>query len=148
MVSTADVKKEKESIPHLFMECSTDKKALEKINSISSSFPPSSLSYKEILLGEVYGLPTIVWNMVRAQYLWEVWLSKNEILFNGKEKDIIHPLMIELVLQVEELITSTKKKLLNMEHKRKCHTYSENKMKQAHLEEESRDMEEILMILY
>ena len=41
-----------------------------------------------------------------------------------------------------------KKKIDLLEHKRKCHTYLENKLKQAHLEEELAHLEEILILLF
>ena len=140
-------KTEKESLQHLFMGCSFNTPALNWFNKLMSCIHPSSISAKELLLGEIYGLPSTLWNSIRAAYVWNVWISRNDMLFQGSHKDILHPLIHDLCLQIEDSFKDVRKKMQALEQKMKCYMNKDLDSKLAQMEENRIKQDEILVVL-
>lgn len=62
------------------------------------------LGWKELLLGEVFGLSNVLRNSIRACYLSTIWKYKNYVLFGNGMTNVTCRLRHELSVQIRFLI--------------------------------------------
>lgn len=89
------------TLPHLFIQC---KQALDFFKCVFFLVNPPLWIGKSSSLGESYGFSTIVWNVIRANYLGIIWKDMNSILFGNGITDTVYSLTLDLFFQIKSLL--------------------------------------------
>lgn len=113
-------RKDAESIAHLFINCEANKHSLIFLHACIKPIHPSTVSWKEILLGLSIGCSSGLWNAIRSVYVWNVWISRNKMIFNNRRCDPLPGLKRDLFVQMEMInkiqMQECKARLITIQH--------------------------------
>lgn len=105
---------EVETIHHLYMGCKHNRQMISLMNNVLRRVHKGDVTWKQMLLGDNVGCSTNMWNIIRSNFLWHIWLQRNAAIFESQPPnltDFINTLMTQVRRGLEKSQRELKDKL-------------------------------------
>lgn len=108
--------RQEETIPHLFFGCCKNVEVVIKFLSECMQPVCKCLTQKQLILGDFDGCSSELWNAIREQCLWNIWLNQNSVVFHSSQSYGIPWLRKELYVQLQVLNKAVENKVHLTQH--------------------------------